>query len=75
MGRLAICAALGGLLGGLSVASPAAADRPAVRRHGEACPPTGCAGARRSSLADSLGFASVVLATGWIARRGAADSR
>jgi hypothetical protein len=75
MRLFAISAALLGVLSVLGPASPATAEQPEIRRHGAACPPTGCSGARRSSAASSLGFAAVVLATGLIARRGAADSR
>ncbi len=73
--RLFTIPALLGLLSLLVVAAPASAESPEIRRHGAACPPSGCVEARRSSAASSLGFAVVVLATGWIARRGAAQPR
>lgn len=69
MRLFAIHTALLGLLGLLALSAPASAELPEVRRHGEACPPTGCVGARRSSAASSLGFGAVVLASGLIARR------
>ena len=77
MRLLAIHAALLGLLGlmTLSTPAPASAELPELRRHGEFCPPAGCAGSRRSSASSSLGFAAVVLASGLIARRGAATAR
>ncbi len=75
MRLFAISTALLGFLSLLVAASPASAESPAIRRHGAACPPSGCVGVRRSSAASSLGFAVAVLATGMIARRGAAQPR
>ena len=75
MRLLAIHAALLGLLGLMTLSAPASAELPEVRRHGEFCPPAGCAGSRRSSASSSLGFAAVVLASGLIARRGATTAR
>jgi hypothetical protein len=75
MRRFAVSAAVLGLLSTLAFAPPARAEGPEIRRHGEACPPTGCAGRRGSSATASLGFGLAVLATGLIARRGAARPR
>jgi hypothetical protein len=75
MRLLALHSVLAFALGVLGSSGPAAAEAPEVRRHGAACPPTGCAPARGSSATASLGFGTAVLVTGLIARRRAAASR
>ena len=66
---LTLSTALLGLCATLLSASQGTAEAPEIRRHGAACPPTGCPTTPRSGSSAGIGFAAAVLATGLAARR------